>query len=102
MSGVYDEKKWFCPLCNKETPHLTGWESSEPLFLDIQCVECYGPRMKSGPTVTEIGIGRMTNRRLVMKKDIERYCDIMLDATFGKRSRMLSARELAEQEMDRR
>lgn len=99
MSGVYDHDQIFCPLCNKVTEHLTGWESEEPNVIDIQCVECYGPRMVSGYGVMETG---NSYRRLIQKQDVERYNQTQLDRILGAKSRLMSARERAEQELDLR
>lgn len=68
MSGVYDYDQIFCPICQKVTKHITGWESEEPNVIDIQCTTCYGERAVSGFTVME-----GPHRRLVQAKDREKY-----------------------------
>lgn len=53
MSGVYDFDQIYCPICQTETKHITGWESEEPNVIDVQCTVCYGERAVSGQTVMD-------------------------------------------------
>jgi hypothetical protein len=59
MSGVYDQCVMWCPCCKKNTMHNTGWESSEPEMLEVQCTECHGPLSVSGNTRTGYGESRL-------------------------------------------